>query len=97
MEQRITQTTVVFSHPFALTGIDVQPAGAYRVEAVDGMLDSLSCLTVGYRRISTTIELPSIGGYGPQRQLVLIDRLELEAALGEDAEAQRKPEQVVSS
>jgi hypothetical protein len=97
MEERTTQSEVTFSHPFALTGIDVQPAGTYRVEAVDRMLDSLSCLTAGYRRISTTIELPCIGEAGPQRQLVLIDRLELEAALAEDADAQRKPAKVVSS
>ena len=36
MPERSSITTVTFSHPFSLTGVDgVQPAGTYTVETID--------------------------------------------------------------
>jgi hypothetical protein len=91
MEERITRTSVTFSHPFTLTGIEGrQPAGVYRIETVEGLLDSAPYLTPAYRRISTTIELPAVGASSSQRQLSAIDSRELDAALKQDAACQGK-------
>jgi hypothetical protein len=76
--------SVTFSSPFSLADIDgIQPAGTYRVQTVDVALESLSAL--GYRRVSTTIELPGVGTGGSRRQVVAIDPLELDAALKRDS------------
>jgi hypothetical protein len=77
--------------PFSLADIDgIQPAGTYRVQTVDVSLDNLSFLT--YRRISTTIELPGVGGTASsRRQVMTIDPLELEAALTRDRAGNRIP------
>ena len=78
--------SVTFSQPFSLADIDgIQPAGTYRVQTVDVSLDNLSFLA--YRRVSTTIELPSVGTASLRRQVMTIDPLELEAALTRDAGA----------
>ena len=75
--------SVTFSQPFSLADIDgIQPAGTYRVQTVDVSLDSLSALA--YRRVSTTIELPSVGTASLRRQVMTIDPVELEAALTRD-------------
>jgi hypothetical protein len=52
------------------------------VQTVDVSLDDGSSLA--YRRISTTIELPDVGGAGLRRRVMTIDALELEAALAND-------------
>ena len=97
MEERTTHTSVTFSHAFTLTGIEgSQPAGVYRIETVDVLLDNVSCLTAAYRRISTTIELPAMGESGLQRQLSAIDSRELEAALRQDAAGQGELARTVS-
>jgi hypothetical protein len=86
MEERTTRTLVTFSRPFSLTGIEgSQPAGIYRIEMVDALIDSAPYLSPAYRRISTTIELPAVGASSAQRQLSAIDSRELEAALEQDA------------
>ena len=88
---------MTFSHPFTLAGIEgSQPAGFYRVETVDVLLDSLSGPMAAYRRISTTIELPAIGVPALQRQLSAIDGRELEVALRQVAEGHGEPVQAVS-
>jgi len=76
--------SVTFSRPFSLVDVDgIQPAGTYRVQTVEVTLDNLSFLA--YRRVSTTIELPGVGGAGSgRRQVVTIDPLELDAALKRD-------------
>jgi hypothetical protein len=80
---RTTRTSVTFSRPFSLVEVDgIQPAGTYRVQTVDVALESMSVL--GYRRVSTTIELPGVGTASSRRQVVTIDPLELEAALKRD-------------
>jgi hypothetical protein len=80
MAGRTTRTSVIFSRPFSLADVaGIQPAGTYRIQTVDVTLDNLSFLA--YRRVSTTIELPSIGTVSPRRYVVTIDPLVLEAVL----------------
>ena len=80
---RTTRMSVTFSRPFSMLEIDgIQPAGTYRVQTVDVVLESMSVL--GYRRVSTTIELPGVGTASLRRQVVTIDPLELDAALKRD-------------
>ncbi len=87
MPERTTVRTVTFRHPFSLSDLDgQQPAGTYGVETVDTTLDNLSF--IAYRRVSTTIIIPPIGVAARQRQMIVIDPLELEAALKRDAERQ---------
>ena len=85
MTERTTHTSVTFVRPFSLPDLeDVQPAGTYLIETVDTLLDGITFLA--YRRMSTTIELPAIGGTGPQRQVIAIDPVELKVALEADAQ-----------
>jgi hypothetical protein len=80
---RTTRMSVTFSRPFSMLEIDgIQPAGTYRVQTVDVVLESMSVL--GYRRVSTTIELPGVGTASLRRQVVTIDPVELDAALKRD-------------
>jgi hypothetical protein len=75
---------VTFSRPFSLSDLDgIQPAGTYRIQTLDVTLDSLSFLA--YRRVSTTIELPSVGVARSRRHVIAIDALELETALNRDS------------
>jgi hypothetical protein len=83
MAGRTTRWSVTFLQPFSLADIDgIQPAGTYRIQTVDVSLDNLSFLA--YRRVSTTIELPSVGTASLRRQVMIIDPLELEAAVTRD-------------
>ena len=84
MTGRTTRTSVTFSRPFSLSDLDgMQPAGTYRIQTLDVTLDSLSYLA--YRRVSTTIELPSVGVARSRRHVISIDPLELETALNRDS------------
>jgi hypothetical protein len=84
MTGRTTRTSVTFSRPFSLSDLDgIQPAGTYRIQTLDVTLDSLSLLA--YRRVSTTIELPSVGVARSRRHVIAIDPLELETALHRDS------------
>jgi hypothetical protein len=76
---------VTFLHPFSLIGVDgAQPAGTYTIETVEEPLDNLSF--IAYRRVSTTIVLPSSNTPTLTRQVVIIDPRDLEAAVKRDAE-----------
>jgi hypothetical protein len=84
MPERITRRSVTFLHPFSLVGVDgVQPAGTYTVETVEEPLENLSF--IAYRRVSTTIVLPSSTTPTVRRQAVIIDPGDLEAAQKIDA------------
>lgn len=84
MRERITQRSVIFLHPFFLLGIDGEhPAGTYAIETVEEPIDGLSF--AAYRRISTTIVLPSPANTTPCRQVETIDPRDLEAAEKRDA------------
>jgi hypothetical protein len=85
LPDRTTLTKITFLRPFSLTDIDgVQPAGTYTVETIDTTLDNLSF--IAYRRVSTSIMLPAVGVVARQREVIFIDRLELEAAVKRDAQ-----------
>jgi hypothetical protein len=84
MPERITRRSVTFLHPFTLIGVDgVQPAGTYTIETVEEPLANLSF--IAYRRVSTTIVLPSIDAPTLRREVVIIDPRDLEAAQKRDA------------
>jgi hypothetical protein len=84
MQDRITRRPVTFLHPFSLGGVEGErPAGTYAIETIEAPIDCLSFLA--YRRVSTTIELPSGFSAMMSRQLVEIDPLDLEAAQTRDA------------
>jgi hypothetical protein len=84
MTERITRRSVTFLHPFTLVGVDgVQPAGTYTVETVEEPLDNLSF--IAYRRVSTTIVLPSSNTPTLRREVVIIDPRDLEASQKRDA------------
>jgi hypothetical protein len=59
-------------------------AGTYSIERIDTTLDDLSF--IAYRRVSTSIMLPAVATTALQRQMILVDPLELEAALRRDAQ-----------
>jgi hypothetical protein len=97
MEERTTHTSVTFSHPFTLTGIEgSQPAGIYRIETVDVLLDNASCLNGGISTDFDDNRATRRGRIPPAAAMSAIDSLELEAALRLDAADQAKPTQRVS-
>jgi hypothetical protein len=84
MRDRITRRLVTFLHPFSLGGVEgEQPAGTYEIETVEAPIDCLSFLA--YRRVSTTMDLPSNLAAMLSRQRVDIDPRDLEAAEERDA------------
>jgi hypothetical protein len=84
MTLRTSRRTVAFTRAFSLRGVDgVQPAGTYTVETDEELLESVSFPV--YRRVATTIFLPSRPGDMVSGQLVTIDPLELAAAEKRDA------------
>jgi hypothetical protein len=87
MTVRTSCTTVTFTRPFFLGGIDAeQPAGTYKIETDEEPLEGLSFLA--YRRVSTTIFLPSLPDGVVSGRVVPIDPSELEAAQARDAEGE---------
>lgn len=84
MRERTTHRSVTFLHPFSLVGIEgEQPAGTYAIETVEEPIDGLSFMA--YRRVSTTIVLPSQANATRCRQVETIDPRDLEAAEKRDA------------
>jgi hypothetical protein len=82
---RITRESITFLHPFELADVEgVQPAGTYTIETIEEPIESVSM--VAYRRVSTTIVVPSPRYGMASRQMVNIDPLNLEAARKRDAE-----------
>lgn len=72
-------------HPFSLAGVEEQQRpGTYTVETVEEPIEGLS--VVAYRRVSTTIILPSPQYGYASRQAVAIDPHDLAAARKRDAE-----------
>ncbi len=90
MNIRTKHTTVTFTAPFALSGVDeIQPPGDYAIDEDEELIDGLSWLA--YRRVATFIHLPAISSIdGRKNQLVGIDHSELEGALREDTEQARR-------
>lgn len=83
MTTRTTQTVVRFTAPFMLPGFDAaQPAGDYRVDQDEELLEISSRLT--WRRVGAFIHLPAIGIDGQTHQLAPIDPVDFDAALEQD-------------
>jgi hypothetical protein len=83
--QRTRRDLVTFLHPFSLPGIqEEQRPGTYTVEAIEELIDAPTL--VAYRRVSTTIVLPSPRYGYAAKQVVAIDPCDLEAAKKKDAE-----------
>lgn len=84
MQDRITHRMVTFLRPFSLAGVEGErPAGTYAIETTEAPINGLSVL--GYRRVSTTIDLPSDLSAMFSRRRVDIDPRDLEAAKKRDA------------
>ncbi len=82
---RITRETITFLHPFELADVQgMLPAGTYTIETIEESIESVSM--VAYRRVSTTIVVPSPTSGMASRQMVTIDPLDLEVARKRDAE-----------
>jgi hypothetical protein len=87
MITRTTSSTVVFQHPFRLSGADEpQPAGRYVVETDEELLQTLSLSA--YRWLSTFIRLPGRPGSMELARIIDIDPAELAAVLARDAQTQ---------
>ena len=88
--ERTRREQVTFLHPFSLAGVEEQQEpGTYAVETIEETIDGLSF--VAYRRVSTTIVLPSPQYGNASRQAVTIDPIDLEAARKRDAELASQP------
>jgi hypothetical protein len=88
--ERTRHEQVILLHPASLAGVDQQlEPGTYSVETIEEPIDGLSFLA--YRRVSTTIDLPSRERGDACRQVVTIDPRALEAAKQTDAELANNP------
>ena len=85
MGERPREERVTFQHAFSFPGVEVQAPGTYVVEIVEETIDTLSF--VAYRRVSTTIVLPSPQFGYASKQVVAIEPHDLAAAQEGDAEA----------
>ena len=82
MTMRTNDKIVSFHRSFHLKGVDRQlPLGDYRVVTDEEQLEELSFSA--YRRVATFILVPGPSGSGVE--MAVIDPLELEAALDQDA------------
>ena len=80
---RTTRTVVCFSSTFGLPDVDgPQPAGSYRVDHDEELIESLSRLA--WRRVASFIYLPGIGRRGTTHQMVPINPIDLDGALEKD-------------
>ncbi|MBY5756492.1 hypothetical protein HFO07_07495 [Rhizobium leguminosarum] len=83
MTSRTTQTVVRFTSPFRLHGFDgSQPAGEYRVDYDEELIDSVSRLA--WRRVGAFIHLPAIAARSSTQQMMPIHLSDLETAIEKD-------------
>ena len=81
---------MTFTHAFSLAGVaEQQKPGTYTVETIEELVDAPT--HIAYRRVSTTILLPSPQYGYASKQAVMIDPLDLEAAKKQDAEMASRP------
>lgn len=77
---RTVRESVIFERPFSLSVLDgEQPAGTYLVEVDEELIEGLSFIS--YRRVATTLYLPTASGGAGSVQAVTVDPRELAAAL----------------
>ena len=82
MITRIRNALVVFSHPFALKGVDrILPSGEYKVITDEQLIEELSFPV--YRRVSTMILVPG-HARASILEMVTIDPHDLQAAQDRD-------------
>lgn len=90
MNIRTTRSTVSFSRPFVLAGIDdAQPAGTYVIETDEELLQAASASA--YHRISTLMRLPPRPGSNELARVIDLDPLELSTLLASDAAPEKTP------
>nr|WP_154387331.1 hypothetical protein [Aminobacter sp. MDW-2] len=83
---RTIETVVHFASAFSFAGIaGQQPAGAYRVDRDEELIESVS--RVAWPRTKTFFHLPAIDTPGPKQQMVPINPADLEAALERDRQS----------
>jgi len=74
MTTRSHSKSVVFSHPFALKGVDrILPPGDYRVLTDEELIEELSFPV--YRRVATMIFVPAESHHASSVEMVAIDPL----------------------
>jgi hypothetical protein len=89
MTIRTIRTTVVFTRPFTVIGLDaMQPAGVYTVETHDELFDGVSLPDC--RRIGTSIFLPARPARRGWVDVAQIDPRELDAATNESRPVLRR-------
>lgn len=83
MNKKTTQRVVSFTSDFTLPGIGArQPAGDYRIEQDEELLESLTRLA--WVQTKTFIHIPAIGTQSPVKQMVAVEPSDLEATLQKD-------------
>jgi len=95
MTVRTTSKTVIFVHPFSLSGtVGEHPAGTYTVETDEELLEPSSL--PAYRRIATLLRLERTTGT-VRTQIVETNPVELAGALARDAQpAETAPQRACS-
>jgi hypothetical protein len=80
---RSVRRTVRFESSFTLRSVGCeQPAGDYLIETDEELIEGISRLA--YRRLATHLHLPSRSQSSYTQQMVVVDPVELEAALLRD-------------
>lgn len=80
---RTINMTVVFHHPFSLSGLEgEQPAGRYAVKADEEEIVGMD--SIGWRRVETTITIPSMDVSSGREQAHVVNPFYLEQALTRD-------------
>lgn len=83
MKTRTIETSVTFTRPFALSGLnEVLPAGDYIVETEEELVDGISY--AAYRRTSTVLRLPARSGPSHLTRAMTVDPAELDEAMTRD-------------
>jgi hypothetical protein len=84
MFARSIESTIRFSLPFQLSRFDrAQPAGSYRLTTEEERLEGSSCDV--FQRMRTLLHLPANALAGGPCEVVIVDPIELTAALIVDA------------
>ncbi len=90
MSERVARETVTFTKPFYVEGLGCQqPAGTYKVEIVEELIEGLSFLA--YRVVSTSIVLPLPGAGANSYQHVRINSALVRAVLRKADDGERQP------
>ncbi|MEQ8331604.1 hypothetical protein [Nisaea sp.] len=91
MTIRTSTQTVTFRHPFHLAGLqDEQPAGAYKVEFDEELLQGVSFSA--YRRTRALLHLQPSDARPGVSESAWIDPADLDAAIARDAAADLAPQ-----